>query len=150
MRFHGVVEAHGRTATGIEVPAQVVTALGSGRRPKVRATVNGHTYRSSVAVMGGRFLLGISAEVRAASGVAAGDEVDIDLELDTDVRTVDVPADLAAALDAEPAARAAFDALSYSNQSRYVLAVEGAKTDQTRQRRIGRTVDDLRQAPPKG
>lgn len=149
MRFRGVLELHGKTATGVEVPADVVEGLGSGKRPKVRVTVNGYTYRSSVAPMGGRFLLGFSAEVRAGAGVAAGDEVDIDLELDTEVRTVTVPDDLAAAFEAAPEARAAFEGLSYSARSRYVLAVEGAKTDETRQRRIAKTVDELRRGSPK-
>jgi hypothetical protein len=150
MRFHGVVESHGKTATGVEVPADVVDNLGSGKRPKVRATINGYTYRTSVASMGGRFLIGVRAEVRAAAGVAAGDEVDVDLELDTEERVVTVPTDLAAALDADPVARATFDALSYSHQSRYVLAVEGAKAAETRRRRIDKTVDELREGPGKG
>jgi hypothetical protein len=149
MRFHGVVELHGKTATGVEVPVEVVDNLGSGRRPKVRATINGHTYRSSIASMGGRFLLGINAGVRAASGVAAGDEVVVELELDADERVVAVPADLAAALDADPAVRATFDALSYSHQSRYVIAVEGAKAAETRRRRIDKTVGELRKGPGK-
>ena len=91
-------------------------------------TINGYTYRSTVAVYGGEYMLPVSAEVRAGAGVAAGDELDVDLELDTAPRVVEVPADLAAALDAEPAALGAFDALSYSNQRRHVLALEGAKS----------------------
>jgi uncharacterized protein YdeI (YjbR/CyaY-like superfamily) len=111
----------------------------------VKFTINGYTYRSSVAVVGGRYMVGVNAEHRAAAGVAGGEEVDVDLDLDTAPREVRVPADLAAALDAEPAARRAFDGLSYSNKSRHVLQVEGAKTDETRQRRIARSVDILRQ-----
>jgi Bacteriocin-protection, YdeI or OmpD-Associated/Domain of unknown function (DUF1905) len=144
MRFHGVVELNGKTATGIEVPAEVVGALGSGKRPAVRATINGFTYRSSVGSMGGRFLLPVSAQIRASAAVAAGDEVDVDLELDAEPRTVTVPADLAAALDGDPAARRAFDGLSYSQQRRYVQPIEDAKTTETRQRRIGKTVTELR------
>lgn len=144
MKFHGRVELNGKTATGIEVPAEVVTGLGAGKRPAVRATVNGFTYRTSVAPMGGRFLLPVSAQIRAGAGVAAGDEVDVDLEVDTEPRTVSVPADLAVALDTDPAVRRAFDALSYSQQLRYVQPVEDAKAAATRQRRIDKVLSDLR------
>ena len=144
MKFHGRVELNGKTATGIEVPAEVVTGLGAGKRPAVRATVNGFTYRSSVAPMGGRFLLPVSAQIRAGAGVAAGDEVDVDLEVDTEPRTVSVPADLAVALDTDPAVRRAFAALSYSQQLRYVQPVEDAKATATRQRRIDKVLSDLR------
>jgi hypothetical protein len=143
MRFQGTLELHGKTATGVQVPDAVVTALGSSRRPAVTVTVNEHTWRSSVAYMGGVFLLGISAENRAAAHVSAGDLLDIELELDTAVRDVAVPTDLAAGLDGQPGARAAFEALSYSNRRGIVMAVGGAKTEQTRQRRIARSVADL-------
>jgi hypothetical protein len=145
VRFRATIQQGGKTATGIEVPERVVEALGSGRRPAVKVTINGYTYRSSVAVLGGRYMVGVSAEHRAGAGVAGGDEVEVDIELDTAPREVTVPADLAAALDAEPAARRTFDGLSYSNQSWHVLQVEGAKTDETRQRRITRSVDTLKQ-----
>ena len=147
MRFRAVVELGGKTATGFEVPPEVVEALGSGKRPAVRVTVGGHTYRSTVATMGGRFLLPLSAENRTAAGVASGDEVDVDVELDTEPRVVEVPPDLAAALDADPAAKAAFDALSYSHRRRHVLAIDEAKTDATRQRRIAKAVEMLRGTP---
>ena len=144
MKFHGRIELNGKTATGIEVPAEVVAGLGAGKRPAVRATVNGFTYRTSVAPMGGRFLLPVSAQIRAGAGVAAGDEVDVDLEVDTEPRTVSVPADLAVALDTDPAVRRAFAALSYSQQLRYVQPVEDAKATATRQRRIDKVLSDLR------
>ena len=94
--------------------------------------------------MGGRFLLPVSAQIRAGAGVAAGDEVDVDLEVDTEPRTVSVPADLAVALDTDPAVRRVFDALSYSQQLRYVQPVEDAKAAATRQRRIDKVLSDLR------
>jgi Bacteriocin-protection, YdeI or OmpD-Associated/Domain of unknown function (DUF1905) len=146
MRFRAAVELNGKTATGIEVPAEVVAALGQGRRPPVTATVNGFTYRTSVAALGGRFLMPVSAQVRQDAGVAAGDVVDVDLELDEAPRTVMVPDDLAQALAQDAAAAAAFDRLSYSHQQRHVLAIESAKATETRQRRIAKTVADLRQA----
>ena len=145
MRFHTTLELGGKTATGMRIPPEVVEALGAGKRPAVRVTINGYTYRSTVAVLGGRYMVGVSAEHRTGAGVAGGDEVDVDIELDTAPREVSVPADLATALDAEPAARRTFDGLSYSNQSWHVLQVEGAKTDETRQRRITRSVDTLKQ-----
>ncbi len=144
MRFRGIVQLSGKTATGIEVPEGVVASLGPGKRPAVLVTINEYTYRSSVAPMGGRFMVPVSAEVRANAGVAAGDEVDVDLELDTQPRQVTVPADFAAALDRDADARRAFGALSYSRQLRHVLAIEGAKTPETRQRRIGKAISELR------
>jgi hypothetical protein len=144
MRFRTTVELGGRTATGLEVPDAVVEALGAGRRPPVRVTIGGHTYRSTVAVMGGRYLLPLSAENRTAAGVAAGDEVEVAVELDTEPREVPVPADLTAALAGDDGARAAFERLSYSHRRRHVLAIEEAKTPETRMRRIAKTVDGLR------
>jgi Domain of unknown function (DUF1905)/Bacteriocin-protection, YdeI or OmpD-Associated len=146
MKFRATVELHGKTATGIEVPAEVVTALRGGKRPPVAATINGHTYRTSIGSMAGRSLLPVSAQVREDAGVSAGDAVEVDVELDAAPRTVAVPADLAAALGGDDAARAAFGALSYSHQLRHVLAIEGAKTEQTRQRRVEKAVADLRRA----
>ena len=146
MRFTAVVELGGKTATGIRVPADVVAALGPSRRPAVRVTINGYSYRSTVAARGGEFLLPVSAEHRTGAGVGPGDTVEVDLELDLEPREVTVPPDLAAVLDADPVARQAFDALSYSNKSRHVLAVEAAKTPETRQRRIDGVVAALRAA----
>jgi hypothetical protein len=145
MRFRTTILQGGKTATGIQVPAEVVEALGSGKRPPVRVTINGYTYRSTVAVTGGRYMVGVSAENRAGAGVAGGDEVDVDIQLDTAPREVDVPPDLAAALGAEPEARRTFDGLSYSNKSWHVLQVAGAKTEETRRRRIAKSVDVLKQ-----
>ena len=145
MRFRTTIQQSGKTTTGIQVPEQVIEALGSGKRPAVKVTINGYSYRSTVAVLGGRYMVGVSAEHRAGAGVAGGDEVDVDIELNTAPREVSVAADLAAALDAEPAARRTFDGLAYSNKSWHVLQVEGAKTDETRRRRIARSVDILKQ-----
>lgn len=144
MEFRTTIELGGKTATGFAVPEQLVTDLGAGRRPAVRVTINGHTYRSTVAVMGGRFMVPLSADNRVGAGVAAGDEVDVDIELDTEPRELVVPADFAEALDLEDA-RQRFDRLSYSGRQRYVLSIEGAKTAETRQRRILKALDELRQ-----
>lgn len=143
MKFSTTVELGGKTATGLEVPVDVVEALGAGKKPPVRVTVGGHTYRSTVATRGGRFLVPLSAEHWTAAGVAAGDRVEVDVELDTEPRTVEVPPDLAAALDTEPAARARFEALPYSHQHRHVLAVEDATGEATRARRVAAAVTML-------
>jgi Bacteriocin-protection, YdeI or OmpD-Associated/Domain of unknown function (DUF1905) len=141
MTFRATILLSGKTATGVEVPAEVVSELGPSKKPAVTVTLNGvHRYRSSVASMGGKFMLPISAEHRIAAGLAAGDEVDVTLEPDTAPREVVVPADLSAALDADPAARTFFDGLSYSNRLRHVLAIDGAKTQETRERRIAKSV----------
>jgi bacteriocin resistance YdeI/OmpD-like protein/uncharacterized protein DUF1905 len=145
MRFRATVEQSGKTATGIRVPDEVVAGLGAGNRPAVRVTIGGHTYRSTVASMGGVFMIGVSAENRAGAGVSAGDEVDVDIELDTAPREVTVPPDLAKALDRDAAARRTFDGLSYSNKQWHVLSIEGAKTAETRQRRIDKSVGILRE-----
>lgn len=144
MRFHTKILQGGKTATGIRVPDEVVEALGAGKRPAVSVTINGYTYRSSIAVMGGEFMVGVSADNRAGAGVQGGDDVVVDIELDTAPREVAVPADFATALASEPAARQTFDRLSYSNKSWHVLSIEGAKTEETRQRRIAKSIEALR------
>jgi hypothetical protein len=145
MKFRTTLELAGKTATGFRIPADVVEALGKGKRPPVLVTINGYTYRNTVAVYGDEYLLGVSAENRAGAGVAAGDDIEVELELDTAPREVEVPADFAAALDAEPAARRTFDALSYSNKSFHVGGIEGAKTADTRRRRIEKSIAVLRE-----
>jgi hypothetical protein len=144
MRFQATVELGGKTATGIRVPEEVVTGLGSHRRPPVRVTVGAHTYRTTVAPMGGAYFVPLSAENRSLAGVAAGDQVDVDIELDTAPREVTVPAELAAALEREPGARQAFDALSTSRRREHARQVETAKAEATRQRRIAKVLDELR------
>jgi Bacteriocin-protection, YdeI or OmpD-Associated/Domain of unknown function (DUF1905) len=149
MRFRTRIVQSGKTTTGIQVPEEVMEALGSGKRPAVKVTVNGYSYRSTVATMDGVAMVSLSAEHRAGAGVAGGDEVEVDLELDTAPREVTMPPDLAAALDAEPAARRTFDGLSHSNRSWHVLQVTGAKTEETRQRRIAKSVAALKQGRPR-
>ena len=145
MRFRATIELAGKTATGIPVPAEVVEALGSGKKPPVRVTIGGHTYRSTVASRGSRYLVPLSAENRERAGVAAGDQEDVDLELDTEPRTVSVPPDLADALASAPEARRFFDGLSFSQQQWYVIPIEQAKTPETRARRVTKAIDMLRE-----
>ena len=131
-----ILQAEGLNATGISVPPEVIAALGSGKRPKVTVTLNGYTYRTTVAPYTDVYMIPLSQEHRAAAGVNAGDEVEVALALDTEPRTVEVPDDLAAALAEKPGARAAFDALSYTNRKEYVRQVNEAKAQETRERRI--------------
>lgn len=145
MRFRATIQLDGKTATGIKVPDTIVAGLGSGKRLAVRVTINGYTYRSTIASMGGEFKLPVSAEVRAGAGVAAGDEVDVDVELDTEPREVAVPPDLSDALAHDADARRFFDGLSYSNKQRIVRSIEEAKTPETRQKRIAKAVGMLRE-----
>ncbi|WP_157416255.1 YdeI/OmpD-associated family protein [Agromyces allii] len=141
MRFETTMSQTGNN-TGIEVPPEVIEALGAGRKPPVVVMVNGYEYRSTVAVMGGRYMISFSSDKRAATGIGGGDAIVVDLEVDTTPRTVEVPADLAAAL-ATAGARDAFDALSPSARKAHVTSVESAKADDTRQRRIDAIIAKL-------
>ena len=144
MRFRAKMLTAGKTALGFEIPPEVVEGLGAGKRPPVLVTINGYTYRNTVAVYGGVYMVGVSAENRAQAKVKGGDEVDVDLELDTAPREVEVPAELQAALDADPAARATFEKLSYSNKSWHALQVTGTNNPETRARRIEKNLAALR------
>lgn len=139
-----VQQAEGKNATGIQVPSDLVAALDSGKRPKVKITLNGYTYRSTVAAYGDVFMLPLSQEHRDAAGVQAGDEIEITLELDTEPRTVEVPPVLATTL-AENGVRQAFDALAPSRRKEHVRQVESAKAEDTRQRRIAKIVATLQE-----
>ena len=143
MKFRAKLELHGKTATGIVVPPEVVESLNVGKRPPVHVTINGYTYQSTIAPMAGEFRLPVSAEHRTRSGVTVGDEMEVEVEPDTQIREVNVPPDLLEALDHDVDAKRFFDGLSYSNQQRIVLSIEGAKTTETRQRRISKAISDL-------
>jgi hypothetical protein len=144
MRFRTKILQGGKTATGIEVPPKVVTALGSSKRPAVKVTIKGYTYRSTVATMDSKFMVGVSAQVREAAGVAGGDTVDVDIELDTEKREVTVPDDFAKVLKKDAAARKLFAGLSYSRKLALVGPINDAKTDETRQRRFDKALAALR------
>jgi hypothetical protein len=143
MDFTTELLATGGSTTGFEVPDAVVEGLGGGRRPKVVVTVEGYTWRTSIASMGGRFLLGASAAVREASGISAGQTYPVHVELDTAPRVVEVPDDLAAGLAASPKAAAAWAALSHSQQRQHAAALEAAKKPETRERRVASIVEKL-------
>jgi antitoxin component of MazEF toxin-antitoxin module len=145
-----VIQAEGKNATGLRVPADAVAALGTHKRPSVTVRLRGYTYRSTVAAYGDVFMLPLSAEHREAADVTAGDEVEVTIELDTAPRTVNVPSDLAAALAGHPGATDAFNALSYSARKEYVRQVESAKAEDTRTRRITTILAKLTQANTAG
>ena len=139
-----VIELGGKTATGFEVPEAVVAALGKGRKPPVTVTIGDYRYRTTIASMGGRFMVPVSAEVRKGAGVQAGDEVEVQLELDTEPREVTVPEDFQSALDSEPEAKSRFEKLSYSHKRQHVMAIDDAKTAETRKRRIDKAIAMLK------
>lgn len=143
VEFKAILEQHGKSATGMEVPEEVMSRLGSSKKPAVRVTVQGYAYRTTIGVMGGKYLIPVSAEHRKGAGIAAGDQVEVRLELDTEPRELEVPADFQEALALNEKAKVFFEGLSYSNKRRFVLNIEEAKTAETRQRRIEKAVAAL-------
>ena len=137
-----VTQEEGMNATGLPIPADAIVTLDSGKRPKVKVSFNGYSYRSTVAAYGDVFMIPLSKEHREAAGVQAGDEVEVTLELDTEPRTVEVPDDLAMALE-EGCVTAVFDALAPSKRKEHVRQVTSAKAEETRQRRIAKIVASL-------
>lgn len=145
MRYTTTIVQSGGHTTGIEVPEDVMAALGPGKRHPVRVSLNGHTYRSSAVSYQGRFMISLSAENRDAAGVVGGDEVEVDVELDTEPRVVEVPEALAQALAADDHAKMFYDSLSVSKQKRFTVPVADAKTEETRQRRVDKAMQALRE-----
>jgi hypothetical protein len=143
VRFRATIQGTGKNTTGIPVPEAVMAGLGGGRRPQVQVTIGGHSYRSSVATVDAAPMISLSADNREKAGVSAGDEVEVDVELDTAPRQVSVPSDLAAALAADPDAQLTWEGFSYSNKQWHVLSIEGAKSEETRQRRVAKSVATL-------
>lgn len=130
-------------ATAVEVPKSVIESLGGGARPAITISINGHSWRTRVALMRGQVLVGISARNRAEAGIREGEEVEFTIALDGQPRDVDEPADLKSALDADQAARAAFDALPFGLRQKHVRHLEDAKSPDTRVRRLAKLVADL-------
>ena len=142
MTFHTTILKTGKNTAGIEVPETVIEALEGGKRPLVKVTINNYTYRSAVAVMGGKFMIGLSAKNREAAGVEGGEAADVTVELDLEPRTVEIPDDLKVALN-EANALAAFEHSAPSMQKEYVRQVVEAKAQATRERRIAKIVEKL-------
>ena len=134
-----------KTATGIEVPAEIVEQLGAGKKPPVKITINSYTYRSSIAVMGGVYMIGVSAAVREQTGIAGGDKIEVMLELDTEERLVTVHPEFQKALDKDAAAKKAFEGMSFSKKQGFALPICETKNDETRQRRIEKAIIQLKE-----
>lgn len=134
-----LMQAEGMNATGIVIPDAVVEALGDGKKPKVAVTINGYTYRSTVAVMGGKYMVGVAKEHREKAGIKGGDRIEVTLELDTAPREVEVPKDFAAALKKAGLTKD-FAALAFTHRKEHVRAIEEAKAPETRLRRIEKAV----------
>jgi hypothetical protein len=133
----------GKTATGIKIPPEIIERLGAGKKPPVKVTINGFTYRSTVAVMGGDFMVGVNAENRAGAKVNGGDKMDVTIELDTEPRELELPVEFKKALDKNVKAKKVFESLSYSRKKVHVLPIASAKTEETRQRNINKAIDIL-------
>jgi len=142
MMFKATVIPSGN-ATGVQIPRRLVEALRAGPRPPITVTINGHTWRSRVALMRGQCLVGISAANRAASGIVEGESVRVDLKLDTAPRVVSQPPDLAKVLRRDSKARAAFERLPFGLKRKYVAAIDDAKTPETRRRKIVKLVASM-------
>jgi hypothetical protein len=138
----GLLQGERKNVVGIVVPTAVVEALGGGKRSPVKVTINGYTYRSTLAVMGGAVMVGVAAEHRQAAGVEGGQTVEVDIEFDSSPRTVEAPPDLSAALD-HAGASAAFEALAFSHRKEHVRSINEAKAADTRSRRIAAVVDQV-------
>lgn len=134
-----------KTATGVEVPEAVIEKFATGKRPPVKVTINGYTYPNTIAVMNGIYMLSVSADVREKAGVKSGDKIEVQLELDTQPREVEIPADLQKALSSNTAAKKFFETLSSSNKKRFTIPIEQAKTDETRTRRVEKAISELAQ-----
>ena len=143
-RFRAKVLAAGKTAAGVEVPEKVVLGLGSTKRPLVKVTIKGYTYRSAIAPMGGTYMLGVSNEVRSQTGVKPGETIDIDVELDTEKRDVEVPPELAKALAQDPKAKKYFESLSYSRKYALAAPITNGKTPETRERNLAKAMAELK------
>jgi hypothetical protein len=143
-QFSADLERAGKSSARLRVPVDLKELYGRAR-PPLRVTIRGHTWRTTPGVYGGVAYIGLNKGVRAAAGVDAGDRVRVAMELDSELRTVDVPDDLRSALAKDPVAHTAFDKLSFTHRREYVEWVEGAKRSETRTRRIAVTVADVRE-----
>lgn len=143
LRVHTTLEGRG-PAAAIILSDEQVASFGAGKTFPVAVTIGGRTARLRLARMGGQNMIGFSKAVRADLGVEIDQEVDAVIRVDAAEREVDIPPALAAALDADPALRGAFDALSYSVRKEHARSVAEAKQDATRDRRVEKVVETLR------
>ena len=142
-KFQTTILTTGKTTTGIVIPDEIIEKLNAGKKPPIKVTLNGYTYRSTVAVMGGRYMVGVNSDVRKASGVQGGDTLTVGIELDTEVREVALPSDFKKALDRNPEARKVFETLSNSKKTALVYPIAKAKKEETRMRNIEKALGIL-------
>ncbi len=142
-KFKTTILTAGKTATGISIPKEIIESLNAGKKPPIKVTLNGYNYRSTVAVMGGKYMVGVSADIREAARVKGGDTLIVEIELDNEERKVLLPLDFKKTLEKTPKAKKFFETLSYSKQKNHVTLIELAKTDATRQKRIAKSIADL-------
>ena len=145
MKFKTKLLQAGKTATGIEIPDKIVESFGAGKKPPVRITINGYTYRNTVAVMGGVYMVGVSAEHRQGANVKGGDQIEVTIELDTQPREVVIPEEFQKALKKNAAAKKYFESLSYSKKNGIVILIKDAKTEETKQKRIEKAINNLQE-----
>jgi hypothetical protein len=143
LKFNTTILTAGKTATGICIPDEIIEKLGAGKKPPIKVTLNGYTYRSTVAVMGGKYMVGVNADVREASGVKGGDKLTVEIALDTEERTIEVPAEFQRMLNKNTAAKKIFETFSYSKKKALIIPVVNAKTDETRNRNIEKALNSL-------
>ena len=145
MKFRTVLIEQGKSATGIEVPDDIIEALDAGKRFPVKVTIGDYSYRSTLTPYRGKNLISMSSENRAGAGVGPGEEIEVDVVVDTEPRVAEVPAELRAAIESDAEAAAFFETLSFSAQRTYVTWVESAKQEATRASRLAKTVEYLRE-----
>ncbi len=143
LKFSTILLQAGKTATGIKIPADIIEKLGGGKKPLVKITVNGFTYRSAVAVMGGAYMVGVNAGNREPAKVKGGEKIEVTIELDTEERTVEIPADFLKALNRNSATKKKFEALSNSRKKALTLPIASGKTEETRNRNIEKAMNSL-------
>jgi len=143
LKFSTTLLQAGKTATGIKIPEEMIEKLGGGKKPLVKVTINNFTYRSAVAVMGGAYMVGVNAENREGANVKGGDKINVTIELDTEKRIVEVPAEFQKQLSKNAAAKKMFDTLSKSKKKALIIPIANAKTDETRNRNIEKALSAL-------
>jgi Domain of unknown function (DUF1905)/Bacteriocin-protection, YdeI or OmpD-Associated len=143
MKFKTKLLTAGKTATGIKIPPEIIEKLGGGKKPLVKVTINGFTYRSAVAVMGGAFMVGVNAENRDGAKVKGGDIINVTIELDTEERKIEIPGDFQKVLNKNSATKKKFEALSNSKKKALTIPIANGKTEETRNRNIEKAMKIL-------
>ena len=145
LKFSTILLQAGKTATGIKIPEEIIEKLSAGKKPAIKVTINGFTYRSTVAVMGGAYMVGVNAENREGAKVKGGDKIEVTIQLDTEERVVEVPVELQKVLNKDSAMKKYFESLSYSKKKLLAQPIKDAKTEETKVSRIEKAIKALKQ-----